>query len=200
MRTIIAVLVVALVALPVMAETVLIPDDINVVDNAAVGGNLTVSGSLSAGTQISAATFSIPTILQWMVYEFDESNFSGNAYPDTFINVSKAHVFVAPCSGSIVDVITYIRGDGDAAWDSLTVDVFVGVGSDTSCLTVTPGLFVAQGDKATSKEVAARDATTDPTTRDITCGEVVELSARTYGTVTGPPTGLKVQVIFAPDH
>lgn len=200
MRTIIAALCVMLMALPVLAETVTIPDDINIVDDGQVGGNWSVDGALSAGTQISASTYSIPTILQWMVFPFDESANGGVAYPDTFINIVKAHCFVAPCDGSIVDVITYIRGDGDAAWDSLTVDVFVGVGADTSCLTTLPGLFVAQGDKATSKEVAARDAVTDPTTRDIETGEIVELSARTYGTVSGPPTGLKVWVIFKPDH
>ena len=200
MRIIIAAFLVTLIALPVMAETVIIPDNLNVVDGATIGGNLNVGGSLSVGTQISAATFSIPTIMQWMVYEFDESLNSGKAYPDTIINVEKRPFFVAPCAGSIVNVIALIHGDGDAAWDSLTVDVLAGAGASTSCLSTLPRLVASQGDRACSEDADGRAAVTDPSTRDIVLGELVELSARTYGTVTGPPVGLKVWIIFAPDH
>jgi len=200
MRALITALVVALMASPVMAETVTIPDDINVVDDATVGGNLNVDGALSAGTQISASTFSIPTIKQWIIYEFDESQNSGKAYPDTFINLEKRPLFTAVVDGSIVNVIALIHGDGDAAWDSLTVDVLAGVGADTSCLSVLPKIIASQGDKASSQDGDGRATTTNPATRDVSAGELIELSARTYGTVTGPPVGLKIWVIFAPDH
>lgn len=200
MRTIIAALMLALFALPVPAETVTIPDDINIVDDATVGGNINASGSVSVGAQISATTFSIPSIKQWIVYEFDESMNSGKAYPDTIINVEKRPVFIAPVAGSVMNVIALIHGDGDAAWDSLTVDVLAGVGADTSCLSTLPKIVSAQGDKASSEDGDGRAAVTNAATRDVAAGELIELSARTYGTVTGPPLGLKVWIIFAPSH
>ena len=212
MRLLIAVALVALLALPALAETLTASDDLNVVDDATVGGNLATSGNASIGGnisttgsasisgQVSAATFSIPTIKQWMPFEFDESLHSGKAYPDTMVNVEKRPVFIAPVAGSIVGVITLIHGDGDAAWDSLTVDVLAGVGADTSCLSTLPKLTAAQGDRACSEDGDGRAAVTNPSTRDVAAGELVELSARCYGTVTGPPVGLKVWVIFAPDH
>lgn len=169
-----------------------VTDDVTIGDDLAVGDDSSVSGTSTMNKHSSS--FLPQRILVWM----SEAEYGGKAYGDTICGMPKRLFFTAPCNGLIYDVYFTVDGIG-SGWDSLKVDVFAGVGQDTSVFTTVPMLIPADGAKATT-QTSGRAAVMSSTMRVVDAGERVEISATTHGTCTDGPTGLFVGGWFQPDY
>lgn len=175
-----------------------VPGDIDIGDDLDVAGHGEFNGTTNtdgvATLNHHSSSFLPQRALIWM----SEAEYGGKAYGDTICGMPKRLFFTAPCNGLIYDVYFTVDGIG-SGWDSLKVDVFAGVGADTSVFTTVPMLIPGDGAEATTK-TSGRAAVMSSTMRQVDEGERVEISATTYGTCTDGPTGLFVGGWFQPDY
>ena len=193
--------VLMLVALCVVAHGqtgLTVPGDLVIGDDATVGDDLQVGDDSNVDGTSTMNKHSSSYLPQRTLIMFNESAYGGKAFPDTVCGMPKRLYFYAPCDGLLYDLYFGMEDNG-SGWDSLTVDVFAGVGCDTSMLDVLPMLTPAAGAKSNT-ETSGRAATMDATMRNLDAGERVEVWAMTYGTCTDGPTGLMVFGWFQPDY
>ena len=193
--------VLMLVALCVAAHAqsgLSIPGDLAVTDDISVGDDLDVGDDSNVSGTSTMNKHSSSYLPQRTLVMFSESSYGGKASPDTICGMPKRLFFVAPCDGLLYDLYFGMEGHG-SGWDSLKVDVFAGVGCDTSMLDTLPMLTPAAGSKSSSA-TTGRAAVMDATMRNVDAGERIEVWAKTYGTCTDGPTGLMVFGWFQPDY
>ena len=183
----------------VFAQTGLsVPGDITVGDDATIGDDLQVGDDSNVDGTSTMNKHSSSYLPQRTLIGFSESAYGGKAFPDTMCGMPKRLFCIAPCDGLLYSFYFGMEDNG-SGWDSLTVDVFAGVGCDTSMLTTLPMLTPAAGSKASSA-TSGRAAVMDATMRNVDAGERMEVWAMTYGTCTDGPTGLMVFGWFQPDY
>jgi len=175
-----------------------VPGDLDIGDDLGVSDNLQVHGDTNTDGLTTMSHHSSSYLPQRTLITFSEAAFGGKAFPDTICGMSKRIYFIAPCAGLIYDVYFGIAGIG-SGWDSLKVDVWAGVGADTSVFTTVPMLTPADGADADTKN-AGRSAVMSSTMRIVASGERVEVSAATYGSCVDGPTGLFVYAWFQPNY
>ena len=198
-KALIPVLMLAALCVVASGQTGLsIPGDLTVGDDATVGDDLQVGDDSNVDGTSTTNKHSSSYLPQRTLIQFSESAYGGKAFPDTMCGMPKRLFYIAPCDGLLYDLYFGMEGNG-SGWDSLTVDVFAGVGCDTSMLTTLPMLTPAAGSKASSA-TSGRAAVMDATMRNVDAGERVEIWAMTYGTCTDGPTGLMVFGWFQPDY
>lgn len=175
-----------------------IPGDLAVTDDITVGDDLSVGDDSDVSGTSTMNKHSSSYLPQRVLVQFSESAYGGKAFPDTVCGMPKRLFCIAPCDGLLFDFYFGMEDNG-SGWDSLKVDVFAGVGCDTSMLTTLPMLTPAAGAKA-STATTGRAAVMSSTMRNVDAGERMEVWAMTYGTCTDGPTGLMVFGWFQPDY
>ena len=175
-----------------------IPGDLAVTDDATIGDDLSVGDDSDVSGTSTMNKHSSSYLPQRTLVIFSESSYGGKAFPDTVCGMPKRLFYIAPCDGLLFDFYFGMEDNG-SGWDSLKVDVFAGVGADTSMLTTLPMLIPADGPEAETK-TAGRAAVMSTTMRNVDAGERIEVWAMTYGTCTDGPTGLMVFGWFQPDY
>ena len=193
--------VLMLVALCVVAQAqsgLSVPGDLQVGDDATIGDNLQTDGDSNVDGTSTMNKHSSSYLPQRVLIKFSESAYGAKAFPDTVCGMPKRLFCIAPTDG-LLHSFYFGMEDNGSGWDSLKVDVFAGVGADTSMLDVLPMLIPADGSKANSA-TSGRAAVMDATFRNVDAGERMEVWAMTYGNCADGPTGLMVFGWFQPDY
>lgn len=175
-----------------------VPGDLGVTDDITIGDDLTVGDDATMSGTTSLNHHSSSYLPQRTLIMFNEALSTGKAFPDTICGMASRLFFYAPCDGLLYDVYFGVEAIG-SGWDSLLVDVFAGVSTDTSVFTVLPQMTPAAGTEAETG-TSGRAAQMSATMRELDAGERVEVWALIYGSCADGPTGLTVYGWFQPDY